>query len=83
MATHLLKHLVKLGLHHDQALPIGCLPYVVQVVDAVAPLVHQQGGRLCVAGLDPVWEQVALVRLKPQVLVKVAAVRGGQASNRS
>jgi hypothetical protein len=44
----------------------------VQVVDAVAPLVYQQGWGLCVSWLDPVGEQVALVRLKPQVLVKVA-----------
>ena len=37
----------------------------------MAPLVHQQRGRLGVRGLDPVGEQVPLVGLVPDVLVEV------------
>ena len=60
----LLKHLFKLALHHDHALPVGRLPHVGQVVNAVAPLVDEQGGGLSVRRLDPVGEQVTLVRLQ-------------------
>mmetsp|Transcript_8730 Transcript_8730/g.18587 ORF Transcript_8730/g.18587 Transcript_8730/m.18587 type:complete len:747 (-) Transcript_8730:2392-4632(-) len=70
--VHLLKHLLELALHHHHALAILCLPHAVEVVDAVAPLVRQQGGWLRVTGLYPVGEEVPLVRLKPQVLVQVA-----------
>lgn len=69
--TQLLVHLVQLGLHHHHALPVGGVPDVRQVVDALAPLVHQQWRGLGVRRLHPVGEQVALVRLVPQVLVQV------------
>eukprot|EP00967_Tisochrysis_lutea_P029236 scaffold34137_cov21-Tisochrysis_lutea.AAC.1 len=42
---------------------------------AHSPLVNQKGRWLGVSRLDPVGEQMALVCLKPQVLVKVAASR--------
>ncbi len=68
---NLLKHLLKLALHHDHTLPIASLPNVHQVVDACAPLIHQEGWRLQVCWLHPVGEEVALVSLVPQVLVQV------------
>ena len=66
--------LVDLGqdsLHHDVALALARLPDVGQVVDALAPLVDEKRGRLGVCGLDPCWEETALVRLKEQELVKI------------
>ena len=68
---NLLKHLLQLTLHHHNALPIAGLPDVHQVVDACAPLVHQERRRLQISWLDPVGKQVALVSLIPQVLVQV------------
>lgn len=67
----LLKHLLKLALHHDDTLSIASLPDVHQVIDAGAPLVDQEGRRLQVCRLDPVGKQVALVSLVPQVLIQV------------
>lgn len=52
-------------MHHEHT------PHL-QVVDAIAPLVHQPGWWLMVTRLDPVGEQHALVCLVPDVLVKVA-----------
>lgn len=39
--------------HHDDAFAIARLPHVGQVVDTLAPLVHQQGRGLRVGRLDP------------------------------
>lgn len=55
-------------LHQHHALPVGGVPHIGQVVDALAPLVDEQRRRLAVCRLDPVGEQVPLVRLVPQVL---------------
>jgi hypothetical protein len=37
----------------------------LKIVDALAPLVGEEGRGLSVAGLDPGWEQTSLVRLVP------------------
>lgn len=55
-------------LHHDNALPVGRLPHIGEVVDALAPFVDQQRRRLAVRRFDPVGEEVALVSLVPEVL---------------
>ena len=67
----LLEHLVERRLHQHVALAVVAGPEVRQVVDALAELVHQVRLRLLVARLHPVGEQLALVRLVPQVLVQV------------
>ena len=67
----LLVHLVQRRLHQHVALPILATPEVRQVVDSLAELVHQVRLRLLVARLHPVREQLALVRLVPQVLVQI------------
>mmetsp|Transcript_62206 Transcript_62206/g.196852 ORF Transcript_62206/g.196852 Transcript_62206/m.196852 type:complete len:623 (-) Transcript_62206:2053-3921(-) len=69
--VHLLVHLLELGLHEDHALPLGGVPHVREVVDPLAPLVHQQRRWLRVRGFDPVGEEVPLVRLIPEVLVQI------------
>lgn len=43
----------------------------LKVVDALAPLVHEQGRRLRVGRFDPRREQAALVGLVPDVLVQI------------
>mmetsp|Transcript_889 Transcript_889/g.2132 ORF Transcript_889/g.2132 Transcript_889/m.2132 type:complete len:706 (-) Transcript_889:1206-3323(-) len=68
----LLRDVLELGLQDDNALAIRRVPDVRQVIDTLAPLVHQQGGRLRVCRLDPVGEEVAVVTLVPQVLVQVS-----------
>ena len=67
----LLVHLGELRLDAHDAVAVGRVPDVGQVVDAQAPLVHEQRRRLGVGGLDPARQQVALVRLVPEVLVEV------------
>jgi len=52
-------------LYADDALAVARVPDVSQVVDAEAPLVDEQRRRLRVGRLDPVGQQVALVRLVP------------------
>lgn len=52
-------------LQHDSALPLVGVPHPLGVVDAVAPLVHQQRGGVCVSGLHPVGEQPPLRTLIP------------------
>ena len=68
----LVGHLGQLRLQHHHRLALGRVPHALQVVDALAPLVHQQRGGLRVRGLDPVGEERALVGLVPEVLVEVA-----------
>lgn len=67
----LLVDLAELRLHEDVALALARLPHVVQVVDALAPLVHEQRRRLGVGRLDPRREQATLVGLEVQELVEV------------
>ncbi|KAI3486863.1 hypothetical protein L1887_49501 [Cichorium endivia] len=67
----LFKHLAERRLHEHVALALGSVPDVVRVVDAVAPLVHQQRRRLRVAGLDPCREELALVGLVREVLAEI------------
>jgi hypothetical protein len=43
----------------------------VQVVDALAPLVHEKRRWFGVAGFDPVGEESPLVGFVPEVLIKV------------
>ena len=49
-------------LHHDVALALARLPDVRQVVDALAPLVHEKRRRLGISGLDPSREETTFVR---------------------
>ena len=67
----LLVHLGELRLDAHDAVALGRVPHVLEVVDAQAPLVDEQWRRLCVGRLDPVGQQVALVRLVPEVLIEV------------
>ena len=67
----LLVDLAELGLHEDVALALARLPHVVQVVDALAPLVDEERRRLGVGRLDPRGEQAALVGLEVEELVEV------------
>lgn len=67
----LLVDLGELRLHENVALALARLPNVVEVVDALCPLVHEQGRRLRVGGLDPGREQAALVGLEVEELVEV------------
>mmetsp|Transcript_15391 Transcript_15391/g.46047 ORF Transcript_15391/g.46047 Transcript_15391/m.46047 type:complete len:239 (-) Transcript_15391:180-896(-) len=68
---HLLVQAVELRLQHHHARAIRRVPRLVQVVDALTPLVDQEGWRLGVGRLHPVREQMSLVRLVPQVLIQV------------
>eukprot|EP00123_Amoebidium_parasiticum_P018099 comp24100_c1_seq1/m.43516 comp24100_c1_seq1/g.43516 ORF comp24100_c1_seq1/g.43516 comp24100_c1_seq1/m.43516 type:complete len:578 (+) comp24100_c1_seq1:3557-5290(+) len=68
---HLLVEFVELGLEHDVALAFRGVPHILQVIDALAPLVHEEWWGLCVCGLDPWREQPAFVGLIPEVLVEV------------
>mmetsp|Transcript_70723 Transcript_70723/g.165865 ORF Transcript_70723/g.165865 Transcript_70723/m.165865 type:complete len:432 (+) Transcript_70723:3649-4944(+) len=67
----LLRNVFKLALQHHHALTIRGVPDVRQVVDTLAPLVDQQGGRLRVCRLHPVGEEMPMVTLIPKVLVQV------------
>mmetsp|Transcript_6161 Transcript_6161/g.24641 ORF Transcript_6161/g.24641 Transcript_6161/m.24641 type:complete len:696 (-) Transcript_6161:121-2208(-) len=69
--VHLLVQLLELGLQDDQALALRGLPHVREVVDALAPLVHEERGRLGVGGFHPVGKEVPLVGLVPEVRVQV------------
>ena len=67
----LLVYLGQNGLHHDVALALAGLPDVRQVVDTLAPLIHQERRRLGVCRLDPSREEATFVRLEEQELVEV------------
>mmetsp|Transcript_29770 Transcript_29770/g.62395 ORF Transcript_29770/g.62395 Transcript_29770/m.62395 type:complete len:277 (-) Transcript_29770:3144-3974(-) len=54
---HLLVHLLKLSFHHHIGLPAGRVPHLLEVIHALAPLVHQQRRRLRVSRLHPIWKQ--------------------------
>ena len=69
--VHLVVQLLEAALEHHDALAVRGLPHLVEVVDALAPLVHEQRRRLRVGRLDPVRKQVALVGLVPEILVEV------------
>mmetsp|Transcript_42357 Transcript_42357/g.95841 ORF Transcript_42357/g.95841 Transcript_42357/m.95841 type:complete len:242 (-) Transcript_42357:2172-2897(-) len=69
--VHLLVHLAELRLEHHNALALLGFPNLLKVIHPLAPLVHEQWWRLRVGRLAPVGEQVALVRLVPEVLVEV------------
>jgi len=68
---HLLIHFVHLSLNQNCGSVFSGVPHISQVVQTLAPFVHQQGRRLLVSRLHPVGEQVALVSLIPQILVQV------------
>lgn len=67
----LLEDLGELRLHHDVALALARLPHLVQVVDALAPLVGEQRRRFRVGRFDPRGEQTPLVGLEVEELVEV------------
>ena len=76
---NLLVEFLKLALHHDGALAVPGLPDVLQVVDALTPLVGQQWWGLAVTRLDPGREESPLVSLVPgveRVNVTTERVRG-------
>lgn len=58
-------------LHHDQALSLGRLPDIREVVDTLAPLVDKQRRGLGIRRLDPRGEQTPLVGLKVEELVEI------------
>lgn len=61
------------GLHHNIAFSLARLPDFIQVVDTLAPFVHEQWGWFGVGRLDPCWEQTTLVGLEEQELVEILA----------
>mmetsp|Transcript_45139 Transcript_45139/g.81182 ORF Transcript_45139/g.81182 Transcript_45139/m.81182 type:complete len:243 (+) Transcript_45139:3641-4369(+) len=69
--VNLLGDVLELALQHNYTLSIGCVPDICQVIHTLAPLVDQQWCGLGVGWLDPIGEQVAMVTLIPQILVKV------------
>mmetsp|Transcript_3094 Transcript_3094/g.10261 ORF Transcript_3094/g.10261 Transcript_3094/m.10261 type:complete len:228 (-) Transcript_3094:2744-3427(-) len=69
--VHLFKHAFEPRLKHHHALALVRVPHVREVVNPLAPLVHEQRRWLRVRGLDPVREQVPLIGLVPDVLVEV------------
>lgn len=62
---------LELGLHEHDGLALAHVPHVGEVVDPLAPLIHEQWGWLGVTGLDPGGEEPAFVGLIPEVLVEV------------
>lgn len=68
---HLLVDLREDRLHENVALPVVSLPNVREVVDPLAPLVHEQWRRLSVCRLDPCREEPTLIGFEEQELVKV------------
>lgn len=70
--VHLFVDFIVLCLHEYHRLALGRVPYVCQVVQALAPLVHKKRRRFAVRWLNPVWEQTAFVGFVPQVLIKVS-----------
>ena len=69
---HLLVHFVHLSLNQNSGPVFSGVPHISQVIQTLAPFVHEQGRRLLVSRLDPVGEQVTLVCLIPQILVQVS-----------
>ena len=69
--VNLIVELLKFGLHQHDTLIFGDIPYISEVIDALAPLIDEQWGRLRVTGLNPAGEEVPLVSLIPQVLVEI------------
>lgn len=59
--VNLLVYLRQDRLHHDNTFSFACLPDICQVIDALAPLVDQQWGRLSVSGFDPCREQSSFI----------------------
>ena len=59
--------LLEFGLHDDVALALGRVPNFLQIVDSLAPFVHQQRRRLGVRWLDPWREKATLVGLVPAI----------------
>ena len=67
----LLVYLRQHGLHEYVALALARLPDVRQVVDALAPLVHEKRRRLGIGGLDPGGEEPALICFEEEELIQV------------
>ena len=63
--VNLLVELFVLRLEHHDALAFASLPYVRQVIDSLAPFVHEERRRFTVRRLYPRWEQAAFVSLVP------------------
>ena len=69
--VNLIVELLKFGLHQYDTLIFGDIPDISEVIDALAPLIDKQWGRLRVAGLNPARKEIPLVSLIPQVLVEI------------
>lgn len=68
---HLLVGLFEFGFEEHQRLTLRGIPNTMEVVDTLAPLIHQQRRRFSITRLDPVGEQSPLVGLVPQILIQV------------
>jgi len=69
---HLLVDLRESRPHQDDTFALGHLPDVVQVVDSLAPLVHQEWRRFGIGRLDPGREGAAFVRFEEEILVEIS-----------
>ena len=69
--VHFLVELFEPSFEHDVAFAFARVPYVLQIVQTLTPLVDEQRRGFRVGGLDPGREETTLVRLVPQVLVQV------------
>mmetsp|Transcript_13888 Transcript_13888/g.19297 ORF Transcript_13888/g.19297 Transcript_13888/m.19297 type:complete len:202 (-) Transcript_13888:339-944(-) len=69
--VHLFVDSFERSLHANNAFTVGGFPDALEIVDTLAPFVHQQGRWFTVARLDPVGEQLPFIGFVPQVLVKV------------
>lgn len=62
---------LELGLHQYDTLVFRDIPDISEIVDALTPFVNEKWRRLRIPRLDPVREEVSLISLIPQVLIKV------------
>lgn len=56
-------------LEQDHGLTVGGIPDTLEIVDALAPLVHEEWWGFRVSRLDPVREESAFVRFIPEILI--------------
>ena len=69
--VNLLVKFLELRLEQDDRLSLLGFPNILEIVDALAPLVNKERRRLRVGRLDPVREEVTLVGLIPKILIEV------------
>ena len=63
---------LELCLHQHDTLVFRDIPDISEIIDALTPFVYEKWRRLRIPRLDPVREEVSLVSLIPQVLIKVS-----------